>query len=72
MIDRVLSLPERRTATLIVAIGVLFALAYGASLVVKPKPGGRIVIGDALHHYVQLRSAVLNVHRALPSRASTA
>ena len=45
---------------MIVAIGVLFALAYGASLVVKPKPGGRIVIGDALHHYVQLRSAVFD------------
>ena len=31
----------------IVAIGVVFALAYGTSLVVRPKPGGRIVIGDA-------------------------
>ena len=60
MIDRVLSLPERRAATIIVAIGVLFALAYGTSLVVRPKPGGRIVIGDALHHYVQLRSAVFD------------
>lgn len=60
MIDRVLSLPERRAATVIVAIGVFFAFAYGASLVLRPKPGGRIVIGDALHHYVQLRSAVFD------------
>jgi hypothetical protein len=60
LIDRVLSLPERRAATIIVAIGTLFALAYGASLVLKPKPGGRIVIGDALHHYVQLRSPVFD------------
>ncbi|MEX2661308.1 MAG: hypothetical protein WD227_05230 [Vicinamibacterales bacterium] len=60
MIDRVLSLPERRAARLIVGIGLLFALAYGTSLVVGPKPGGRVVIGDALHHYVQLRSAVFD------------
>ena len=45
---------------MIVAIGLLFAFAYGASLVLRPKPGGRIVIGDALHHYVQLRSAVFD------------
>ena len=60
MIDRVLSLPERRAATIIVSIGVVFALAYGASLVLRPKAGGRVVIGDALHHYVQLRSAVFD------------
>ena len=60
MIDRVLSLPERRAATIIVSIGVLFAFAYGASLVLRPKVGGRIVIGDALHHYVQLRSAIFD------------
>src|SRR4030095_14806268 len=32
----------------------------GASLVWLAKPDGRIVIGDALHHYVQLRSAVFD------------
>jgi hypothetical protein len=60
LIDRVLTFPERRAVGMIVGIGLLFALAYGASLVVRPKPGGRVVIGDALHHYVQLRSAVFD------------
>jgi hypothetical protein len=44
----------------IVALGLIFLLAYGASLVWLAKPGGRIVFGDALHHYVQLRSIVFD------------
>lgn len=55
-----LALPERSPGRTIAAIGVLFALAYGASIVVFPKPGGRLLIGDALHHYVQLRSVVFD------------
>ena len=53
-------LPEQRPGRVIAAIGLLFLLAYTASLIVRPKPSGRIVIGDALHHYVQLRSAVFD------------
>lgn len=60
MIERVLWLPERRAATIIIGIGVVFALAYSASLVLRPKPDGRVVIGDALHHYVQLRSILFD------------
>jgi len=60
LIGSVLTLPERRTTRIIIAIGLLFALAYSASLVMFPKPGGRLVMGDALHHYVQLRSAVFD------------
>jgi hypothetical protein len=52
--------PERRPGRTIAAITVLFALAYGASLVVLAKPGGRIVFGDALQHYIQLRSIVFD------------
>lgn len=37
-----------------------FALAYSASLVLIPKPDGRVVIGDAVHYYVYLRSAVFD------------
>jgi hypothetical protein len=57
---RLLTIPERHPTAIIVFIGLLFAIAYGSSLVVRPKPDGRIVIGDALHHYVQLRSAVFD------------
>lgn len=60
MIERLLTLPERRAGVLIAAIALLFAAAYGSSLVLLPKPDGRVLIGDALHHYVQLRSAVFD------------
>jgi hypothetical protein len=58
--SQALLLPERYPARIICAIGLLFALAYSASLVLFPKPNGRIVLGDALHHYVQLRSAIFD------------
>ena len=57
---RWLIVPERHPGLTVLAVGVLFGLAYGTSLVVLPKASGRIVIGDALHHYVQLRSAVFD------------
>ena len=55
-----LTVPERRPGATIAGIALLFAVAYGSSLVILPKPGGRMLIGDALHHYVQLRSAVFD------------
>lgn len=57
---RLLTIPERHPTAVIVLIGLLFAMAYASSLVLRPKPDGRILIGDALHHYVQLRSAVFD------------
>ena len=57
---RLLTSPERHPTGVIVLIGLLFATAYASSLVLRPKPDGRILIGDALHHYVQLRSAVFD------------
>jgi hypothetical protein len=56
----VLEWPERWTGRVIIAIAALFAVAYGSSLVLRPKPDGRIVMGDALHHYVQVRSAIFD------------
>ncbi|MEO8071090.1 MAG: hypothetical protein ABI652_06785 [Acidobacteriota bacterium] len=44
----------------IVAIGALMLAAYLAASVVLAKPGGRVVFGDATHHFVQLRSAVFD------------
>ena len=60
MLDRLIALPERRPGGLIAAIGLAFCLAYGASLVWLPKPSGRIVVGDAVHLYVYLRSVVFD------------
>jgi hypothetical protein len=54
------SWPERHAGATIAALACLFAIAYLASLVIFPKPGGRVLVGDALHHYVQLRSAVFD------------
>lgn len=51
---------ERHPGRLVAAIAILFAAAYTASLVLRPKPDGRIVVGDALHHYVQLRSVIFD------------
>ena len=60
MITQALLLPERFPGKVIAAVGLLFAFAYASSLIFLPKPNGRIVLGDALHHYVQLRSAVFD------------
>jgi hypothetical protein len=60
LVKHLLTLPERRPGATLLAIGALFALAYGASLVYLPKPDGRIVRGDAVHQYVQLRSMVFD------------
>ena len=57
---RLLTLPERRPGRLIAAVGLAFAIAYGASLVLLPKRGGRLVVGDAVHYYVHLRSVVFD------------
>jgi hypothetical protein len=55
-----IDLPERAPGRVIAAITTLFVCAYAASLVWLAKPDGRIVFGDALHHYVQLRSVVFD------------
>ena len=51
---------ERHVGTAIVALACVFTAAYLTSLAIFPKPRGRVVVGDALHHYVQLRSAVFD------------
>lgn len=60
MIARMLGLPERRPGHVLLAVGLTFCLAYAASLVALPKPDGRIVVGDAVHYYVYLRSLVFD------------
>ena len=60
MIGRLMDRIERAPGTTIALLGIVFALVYGASLVFFPKPNGRIVIGDAVHYYVYLRSLVFD------------
>ena len=57
---RLITLPERHPSATLFGIGTIFLLLYTASLIWQPKASGRIVIGDATHHYVQLRSAVFD------------
>src|SRR5437868_13477522 len=59
-VRRMIAVPERAPGRTIAAITGLFLLAYGASLILLAKPDGRILFGDALHHYVQLRSVVFD------------
>lgn len=55
-----LGIPERHPGRTILAIGLAFAVLYGIALGVLRKPDGRIILGDAVHHYVQLRSLVFD------------
>jgi hypothetical protein len=57
---RGLSWLARRTGPLIWWIGVGMLMAYLGATVLMPKPDGRVVVGDATHHFVQLRSAVFD------------
>ncbi|HTI36086.1 MAG TPA: hypothetical protein VL484_00895 [Vicinamibacterales bacterium] len=52
--------PERAPGTIVATIAALFTIAYSLGLLLLAKPDGRIVVGDAMHQYVQLRSAVFD------------
>jgi hypothetical protein len=41
-------------------IGSLMLIAYLSMQIARPRPGGRVVVGDATHHFVQLRSMVFD------------
>ena len=60
MVDSMLRIPEQRPLQTLIGIGVLFVIAYGVGLVGPAKRDARIMVGDALGHYVQLRSAVFD------------
>jgi hypothetical protein len=44
----------------IAAIGSAMLIAYVTAVLSFPKPGGRLIFGDATHHFVQLRSMVFD------------
>ena len=58
MVHALLRWPERHPGLTIVGVGLVFLVTYAASLVLLAKPDGRIVVGDAVHYYVYVRSAV--------------
>ncbi len=60
MVKTLIENVERRPGRTIAAVGLLMALAYGSALVLLPKRDGRIVVGDAGHYYVYLRSGVFD------------
>jgi hypothetical protein len=51
---------EQHPGATIGSIGVMFALAYGSAIFLFPKAGGRVVVGDAVHYFVYLRSVVFD------------
>jgi hypothetical protein len=51
---------DAHSGHIILSLGVAMMAAYVASAIVMPKADGRIIIGDATHHFVQLRSAVFD------------
>jgi hypothetical protein len=50
----------RHPGRVIACTGVLFAIAYCLTVVLFPKPDGRVVVGDAVHYFVYLRSLVFD------------
>lgn len=48
----------RRVEAAILATGAVMLAAYVAATIAMPKPDGRVVVGDATHYFVQLRSLV--------------
>ncbi len=44
----------------IIAVGACLVVAYLAAMTIMRKPDGRVVVGDATHHFVQLRSMVFD------------
>jgi hypothetical protein len=51
---------ERHPQVIILSIGAMLALAYGSAVFFFPRPDGRVVVGDAVHYFVYLRSVVFD------------
>src|SRR4051812_23301833 len=59
-IARAIAIPERHPARTIGIIGAACAVLYLAATLSFPRPGGRVIAGDAVHHFVYLRSLVFD------------
>jgi hypothetical protein len=60
VIGQALQVLERRPGRTIAALTIVFALAYLGGTAVLRKPDGRLIVGDAVHYYVYVRSAVFD------------
>jgi hypothetical protein len=49
-----------RTGRIVLVIGAVMLVAYVSAAELLRKPNGRVVFGDATHHFVQLRSLVFD------------
>ncbi len=59
-IARAIAIPEHHPARTIGIIGTVCAILYLAATLSFPRPGGRVIAGDAVHHFVYLRSLVFD------------
>ena len=57
---RACRVPGHRPGRLVAATGLACAVLYLGAALAFPKPGGRLVVGDAVHHFVYLRSLVFD------------
>jgi hypothetical protein len=60
MIARALEYPERHPGKTFAAMAVMLAAAYFAGTTALRKADGRLIVGDAVHYYVYVRSAVFD------------
>lgn len=60
MIPSALLLPERFPGRTIAAVGFVLAFGYLAGAAAFRKPDGRLIVGDAVHYYVYVRSVVFD------------
>jgi hypothetical protein len=59
-LGRAARLAVDRFERLIIVIGAVMLVVYLAAVLLFPKADGRIIFGDATHHFVQLRSLVFD------------
>jgi hypothetical protein len=59
-IERLSNLCARRAGAIVTALTALMIAAYVGAALIFPKPDRRVLFGDAVHHFVQLRSLVFD------------
>ena len=57
---RAIGVPERWPGRIVAGTGLLCAALYLTATLAFPRPGGRLIAGDAVHHFVYLRSLVFD------------
>jgi len=60
MMSKTLEFFERRPYAVIVAIGIIFSLAYLMAMTLFPRTHGRVIDGDGIQYYAYIRSMVFD------------